>query len=110
MPIPSHLHAHYSGLDLKTKTSSKGMHVRFIFAVLLLFGSSPDVRKVARKIRVALDPLWLLLRLVRRSRHLWNQHPCRHRYRLQLILRPRRRPPLLLSCCEYPYPTADTDN
>ena len=38
MPIHSHLHAHYSGLDFKAKTSSKGMHVRFIFAVLLLFG------------------------------------------------------------------------
>ena len=38
MPIHSHLHAHYSGLDFKAKTSPKGMHVRFIFAVLLLFG------------------------------------------------------------------------
>ena len=38
MPIHSHLHAHCSGLDFKAKTSSKGMHVRFIFAVLLLFG------------------------------------------------------------------------
>ena len=63
MPIPSHLHAHYSGLDLKTKTNSKGMHVRFIFAVLLLFGvlagcseSGTENQSGARPTLVAIAP------------------------------------------------------
>ena len=53
---------------------------------------------------MALDPLRLQLPLVRRSRHRWIQHPCRHRCRLQLILRPRRRPLLLLSLLRIPLP------
>ena len=58
--------------------------------------------------RVALDPLWWLLRLVRLSRHRWNQHPCRHRRQLQLQLRQGRRPllsalaPLLLPLLRIP--------
>ena len=38
MPIHSHLHAHSSSLDFKSKSSAKGVLLRFIFAFIILFG------------------------------------------------------------------------
>ena len=93
MPIYSELDFTYRIPALEVSTCD------FLLAVLVLFGVLAGCSEEwYRRIRVGSGPSTSCnCDLVRRSRHRWIQHPCRHRCRLQLILRPRRRPLLLLS-------------